>query len=792
MSANNRPMPLPGFETGFETEIETEIETETRSELESEFDAMAHFRLMTHAAVFRLIHYLRLLATETGDPLDACLDSYPFLADYFEAFRSLLPESLGWEETLGWWQRQIEWWEAAAPSRCALPLRRLASEADLSFDARLALVYIGLMEDDIQFGALFAALQDPLPSRRMSHGLLVALLGPGAPSAVRRLLQCGLIRAENQDAPRADWILRVPLPIWDALHGPIAFGAPGALRLYSYGEFPPLKRLILEPSLRPRILRLPALLAQGVIGGLVLRGMEGSGRRTLLGSLARSLRRDLLVLQWDRSARSDHTTGGAQQTSTEPSSRTARESSRESVEERLALLGPLSLLLGALPVLSPDLAPGETRTFEALAGYRGIVGLTLPREGGVEGSLIERTISLTLPSPTWKDRMRFWQRLLPPDMQADIPTLAARFRLPLGALARVARIASTYAALEGRTTLLATDVQQGARALNRQTLDLLAQRLSTETPGMETEVGREIEAQKKLEIENEVDSRSPMWRQLVVNPTTAAELDDLERRCRYREQLAPHLGTAFPGAVNPGVRALFNGPSGNGKTLAAKVLAGVLQMDLYRVDLAAIVNKYIGETEKNLGILLARAEELDVILLIDEGDSLLSGRTDVRSANDRYANMETNYLLQRLETYEGIVFVTTNASSRVDTAFERRFDAVISFSLPGPEERRKLWEHHLPVRTTLRSSFVNEIATTCVLTGGQIRNAALHAALLAASQIDSRTDSRTDSTEQGMTEQAVRTAIRREYRKAGAACPLPDIDRPARFDPISAFLLEAN
>ena len=126
------------------------------------------------------------------------------------------------------------------------------------------------------------------------------------------------------------------------------------------------------------------------------------------------------------------------------------------------------------------------------------------------------------------------------------------------------------------------------------------------------------------------------------------------------------------------MRALFSGASGTGKTLAARILAAELGMDLYRVDLASVINKYIGETEKNLHRVLARAEELDIILLLDEGDALLGQRTDVKSSNDRYANLETNYLLQRLESYQGIVLVTTNAAQNIDSAFQRRMDVVVN------------------------------------------------------------------------------------------------------------------
>jgi SpoVK/Ycf46/Vps4 family AAA+-type ATPase len=223
------------------------------------------------------------------------------------------------------------------------------------------------------------------------------------------------------------------------------------------------------------------------------------------------------------------------------------------------------------------------------------------------------------------------------------------------------------------------------------------------------------------------------------------------------------VGPALSGSLNAGVRALLKGPSGTGKTLAARVLAASLGMDLYRVDLSAVVNKYIGETEKNLHRIFARAEELDVMLLFDEGDALLGRRTSVSTANDRYANLETNFLLQRLEAHEGIVLVTTNAAEHIDSAFQRRMDVIVDFRAPETAERLAIWRLHLPAEHRVPEGFLREVAHRCALTGGQIRNAVLHAALLASADggpIDP---------------DALEAAIQREYRKRGAVCPL----RPA-------------
>jgi SpoVK/Ycf46/Vps4 family AAA+-type ATPase len=273
-------------------------------------------------------------------------------------------------------------------------------------------------------------------------------------------------------------------------------------------------------------------------------------------------------------------------------------------------------------------------------------------------------------------------------------------------------------------------VRQAARAINRQVLDTLATRIDGPAS----------------------------WSHLIVRDATFGELQVLEGRCRHRERLASAFDGTIPGGMNRGVRALFEGPSGTGKTLAARVIANELALDLYRVDLAAVVNKYIGETEKNLSRVLSRAEDLNVVLLLDEGDALMTRRTDVKSSNDRYANLETNYLLQRLESYTGIVIVTTNAGQSIDPAFRRRMDSAVKFHLPDAAERWHLWQAHLPPDHDVSAPALEEVSVLYQFTGGQIRNIGIRALQLAMSR-GSEVLRAGDLTE----------AIQAEHRKAGAS-----------------------
>jgi SpoVK/Ycf46/Vps4 family AAA+-type ATPase len=219
---------------------------------------------------------------------------------------------------------------------------------------------------------------------------------------------------------------------------------------------------------------------------------------------------------------------------------------------------------------------------------------------------------------------------------------------------------------------------------------------------------------------------------LVTPPDLRMQLLALRQRCERREGLADHLGPSARTRYRPGVRALLVGPSGTGKTLAVGWIATSLGLPLYRVDLSSVVSKYIGETEKNLAQLFARAETAEVILLFDEADAMFGKRTEQKDSNDRFANQQTNYLLQRIESFDGIAILTSNSRSRFDSAFTRRLDAIIDFPAPGPDERRALWLAHLGAQHALEIAQINRIAANCDLAGGHIRNATLAAASLTA------------------------------------------------------------
>lgn len=221
------------------------------------------------------------------------------------------------------------------------------------------------------------------------------------------------------------------------------------------------------------------------------------------------------------------------------------------------------------------------------------------------------------------------------------------------------------------------------------------------------------------------------WADLVLPDTQRQILHDVAAHLRQRAKVYTQWGFAAKSHRGLGISALFAGPSGTGKTTAAEVLAGELNLDLYRIDLSAVVSKYIGETEKNLRRIFDAAEVGGVILLFDEADSLFGKRSDVKDSHDRYANMEVSYLLQRIEAYQGLAILTTNLKNSIDTAFLRRLRFVVQFPFPDAAQRTEIWRRMFPTHTPTQDLDFKKLAKLSVA-GGNIRNIALNAAFIAA------------------------------------------------------------
>ncbi len=250
------------------------------------------------------------------------------------------------------------------------------------------------------------------------------------------------------------------------------------------------------------------------------------------------------------------------------------------------------------------------------------------------------------------------------------------------------------------------------------------------------------------------------WDDLVLPADRLSQLHDAVDRLRHQALVLDDWGFLRGRAGARGVRILLAGPPGTGKTLSAEVLATALHVDLMVVDISRILSKWIGETEQHLAEVFDAAEPAQTILLFDEADALFGKRTEITDAHDRYANLETAYLLQRLERFEGLAILTTNLRQNIDEAFTRRIEFVIEYDEPGEHEREALWMAHLPAGAPVAGDLdLAELAARYPVTGGLIRNASVAAAFLAAA----------DGT--AITREHALNALEREYEKHGRAFP---------------------
>ncbi|HEX4381433.1 MAG TPA: ATP-binding protein, partial [Myxococcales bacterium] len=240
------------------------------------------------------------------------------------------------------------------------------------------------------------------------------------------------------------------------------------------------------------------------------------------------------------------------------------------------------------------------------------------------------------------------------------------------------------------------------------------------------------QAQPKLEqLAQRLEPSATGWDDLVLPEQERGFLRDLVAQVRQRRKVYEEWGFATKSRNGLGVSALFAGPSGTGKTMAAEILARVLELQLYRIDLSQVVSKFIGETEKNLRRVFDAADEGGAILLFDEADALFGKRSEVKDSHDRFANIEVGYLLQRMETYRGLAILTTNMRDGLDAAFLRRIRFVVQFPFPAAAHRAEIWRRIFPAATPTAGLDVQKLSRLHVA-GGSIRNIALNAAFLAA------------------------------------------------------------
>lgn len=387
--------------------------------------------------------------------------------------------------------------------------------------------------------------------------------------------------------------------------------------------------------------------------------------------------------------------------------------------QREAFLAPTLLILDAEHV-------EEDREIEPARATRRLISrldmdlLFLARSAwpGIEG----RSVALDVAAPTTREQLAAWQEALAgaAGPAGLAPQLASQFSLDLPT---IERIAATVLAEPGEAAPAERLWRECCLALQPR-LDALAER---------------------------IDAKAT-WDDLVLPPEQDEQLHQIAAHVRGRYIVYEEWGFAERLSRGLGISALFAGDSGTGKTMAAEVLANELRLPLYRIDLSAVVSKYIGETEKNLRRLFDAADSGGFILFFDEADALFGKRSEVRDSHDRYANIEVNYLLQRIEAYRGLAILASNAKAALDTAFVRRLRFIIDFPHPSPADRKRIWEKSFTAKTPIGPLDLDQLARLNA-TGGVIHNASLNAAFAATSG------------EGAVTMPRILTSLKAEYRK---------------------------
>ena len=316
------------------------------------------------------------------------------------------------------------------------------------------------------------------------------------------------------------------------------------------------------------------------------------------------------------------------------------------------------------------------------------------------------SVALSIPDVTIREAV--WQQVLErlvPDLDPSwAELLAAQFRLTPGQIHDAAEFAESQYAMNGRREISTADLYAACRYQSNQALGELA-----------------------VKIEPRYD-----WEDIVLPANKLTQLKEVCHQVKERYGLLKRWGFDRKLARDKGISVLFSGSSGTGKTMAAEVIAHELQLDLYKIDLSQVVSKYIGETEKNMARIFDEAETSNAILFFDEADAVFGKRTDVSDAHDRYANIETSYLLQKIEEYEGVVILATNLRSNIDDAFTRRIRLIVDFPSPDAERRMKIWKVHFPTATPMSDDIDCEfLAKEFQLEGGSIKNIVVNAAFLA-------------------------------------------------------------
>src|SRR5438128_10034381 len=605
--------------------------------------------------------------------------------------------------------------DAAERDGADLRLRRLARNFRLG-EIDIELVLIAMAPDvDARFERLYGYLQDDVSRRRASVGLGLELCGlPSSSAYARSRLAAGaplvdeyLVQVEENERPVLTRPLRVPGRVAAHLLGSDIPDAVVAALAYDCEQAMPNDAATLVRWMRD---------SEGGGSRLAyIRERPGASGAALASSAFAQVGRPTLALDLERLRTEDDVVTVA------------------ALSAREAGLTGAGIVAGPVEVLIARGLPA-VRAFSEMPALIVLVGARSWDPGWAR----DVPFIGEAPIPDALQRAELWRRNLdgdtPPGL--DLAGTMAQFRLTAEQVHRAARAARMEAHAR-EVPLDEEELKAGARAQHAAGLERLARRIQ---PAVN-------------------------FADLVLPPDTMAQLKELLTRARYREQVLDVWKMGGPSARRRGLTALFAGPSGTGKTMAAEVLASELGLDLYTVDLATVVDKYVGETEKNLDRIFAEAERINGVILFDEADALFGKRSEVSDAHDRYANVEVAYLLQRMELFDGIAILATNLRANLDEAFTRRLDSLVDFPEPEAEYRRRLWERSLgsnmPRAADLDLEF---LADSFKLSGGAIRNIVVAAAYAAAEHASP------------LSMAHLIRATQREYLKMGRLCVESEFD----------------
>jgi hypothetical protein len=508
--------------------------------------------------------------------------------------------------------------------------------------------------------------------------LLVGAISPGSVLRVARVLEIEGVDLAAEIAispPALAWLLGD-----EALQPPLA----GLCELIAPAE---QLAVALPPHVTQAIDALAARSAATI--AVVLRGPRGSGRKAAAHRLAHLLGRPLLAIPVPALVAAERRGRSFLLASAIAAAR---------VRDAVPYLADADALYDESGAMAPEHA-------DAIASCPGVIVIGSTGRGG-HLELRRPALAVPMPRVELDDRARAWTDALAAHRgpTADAHELAARYVIGPGAIAEVVAEAVRYGAAAGV-------------ALDREVLEAaVSQRLSL-----------------RLGTFGSVVSRKALMAELVLPDDVKDTLRDMIAMVRERAQILEKWGYQRHLGISRGVAGLFSGEPGTGKTMAASVVASELGLELVRIDLSAVVSKYVGETEKNLARIFDEAQDAHAMLLFDEADSLFGKRTELKTAQDRFANLEVNYILQRMETFDGVSVLTTNAESAIDPALQRRLNFRIRFPEPEVDERELLWRALLPPATGLHERVdFHALAERFEMTGGYIKNAVVRAAVIAA------------------------------------------------------------